>query len=104
MWEWLDGLVQYFSPAKVDSQAQLKAAQNQTFDQRAERLAREKGFRNAQAMIEFERQRGVKRGSTTSQHLSQSVKEGIRTVEVAHPKGVLERVSAALESANNGGK
>lgn len=100
MLEWLENL--FADP--VDSEGQLRQAQakQETYTAQQNEQARSRGYRNASAMVEFEKQRMKKRPSSIIAKGQSRVQAGIDTVQIAHPKGVLERVTAALGEATGG--
>lgn len=84
---------------KQDSEAQLRAAQKRTYTPEQERQARAQGFANAEAMIEFSRQRQLKRGVTDRKIDSQKVRQDVTSW---HPAVMLNNVLNAINSATGG--
>lgn len=94
--KFLDGVL---GSTKIDSEAQLRAAQSQRFTAEQEREARANGFASAQAMYEFSRQRQIKRGVTDRNVDVHKMKQD---VTAWHPAVMLQNVLNAIQGATGG--
>lgn len=87
-------LLGYFQSPKVDSEGQLRAAQQTTYSQQQEQQARQAGFRSADEMMVYMRARQQK-GSANPR----SRKLNLQDMLSWHPTNTLNRASSAMRSA-----
>lgn len=88
-------LLGYFQAPKVDSEGQLRAAQQATYSQQQEQQARQAGFRSADEMMNYMRaRRDSPKGNTTT-------RGGLNLADLFswHPTNTLNRASSAMRSA-----
>lgn len=99
MFEFLDGL---FNEGRVDSSRQLEEARKaQRRSPEKERLAKSLGYRNADEMIQFERQKQQRRQVQTTR-AGNAVRQGMDIAGTMHPSRLLDYVTNAISTSKKG--
>lgn len=78
-----------FMGNEVDSEAQLRAAQNRKYSSSAEADARRLGFNNANEMMTFLEQRQMKRPSSTTSSKQPNMQDAMAW----HPAVIFDKIS-----------